>query len=353
MLTVPYLRLLARNRFRIHPLRWAMATIIFFVSMMVSVFVFVQWIFLGRKIARTTISEPPIFVVGHWRSGTTLLHELLSLDPQHAFPSTYECFAPQHFLITSWIIPKLFWFVVPASRPMDAMAAGFDAPQEDEFALVSMGAPSPYYKMAFCNEPRPYEEFYDMDAAKPVDVQKFDSCLTYFFKALTYKKKKRLILKSPTHTGRVGHLAKMFPGAKFVHISRNPCNQILSTTRTWKTLDPIQGFQFPKYSDEAIMGHTLDVFQKMYGGYFHQIKQLSPGDLCEVRFEDLIANPETEVSRIYSTLDITGFEKLAPRIREYFEKRSGYERRNYDLPADIRSQIEENCTEYMQRYGYL
>jgi omega-hydroxy-beta-dihydromenaquinone-9 sulfotransferase len=44
--------------------------------------------------------RPPLFLVGHWRSGTTLLHELLALDEQYAASSTYACFNPHQFLLT-------------------------------------------------------------------------------------------------------------------------------------------------------------------------------------------------------------------------------------------------------------
>lgn len=32
----------------------------------------------------------PVFVLGHWRSGTTFLHNLLAYDPRWAFPTLYE-----------------------------------------------------------------------------------------------------------------------------------------------------------------------------------------------------------------------------------------------------------------------
>ena len=41
----------------------------------------------------------PVFVIGHWRAGTTLLHELLVRDPRHTYPNTYDCFGPNHFLL--------------------------------------------------------------------------------------------------------------------------------------------------------------------------------------------------------------------------------------------------------------
>jgi hypothetical protein len=42
---------------------------------------------------------------------------------------------------------------------------------------------------------------------------------------------KRLVLKSPPHTARVRLLREIFPGAKFVHISRDPYEIYQSTKR--------------------------------------------------------------------------------------------------------------------------
>ncbi len=47
------------------------------------------------------------------------------------------------------------------------MATGVDRPQEDEFALVAMGVPTPYCRMAFPNDPPVYDEFLDMDGCAP------------------------------------------------------------------------------------------------------------------------------------------------------------------------------------------
>ena len=119
---------------------------------------FMRWlqqIWLGRRLAAAEQNGEILFIIGHWRSGTTLLHELLVLDERYAYPTTYECFAPNHFLLTGNCLPKLIWFLLPAKRPMDDMAVSFDHPQEDEFALISMGAPSPLLRIAFLNDPPP------------------------------------------------------------------------------------------------------------------------------------------------------------------------------------------------------
>ena len=120
------LRLLARNQFRVHLFRWGMVFTVLMCGVINSVLSILQRCLHGRKIAATSIETPPVFIVGHWRSGTTYLHELLVRDKRFAYASTYDCFAPHHFVITSWLLPKLFWFLLPEKRPMDNMQIGFD-----------------------------------------------------------------------------------------------------------------------------------------------------------------------------------------------------------------------------------
>ena len=89
-----WLRLMLPRLHRIHPLRMPMALIVTGCSVVNSVLSLLQKLVYGRAIARTELDQAPIFILGHWRSGTTYLHELLVLDERFAFPTTYECFAP-------------------------------------------------------------------------------------------------------------------------------------------------------------------------------------------------------------------------------------------------------------------
>ena len=105
MLLRSWLRLVFGGGFRVHPLRVPMVLIVAGMAAINSALHSVQQLFHGRAIAATTIDEPPVFIVGHWRSGTTFLHELLACDERFAFPTTYECFAPNHFVVTSRVLP--------------------------------------------------------------------------------------------------------------------------------------------------------------------------------------------------------------------------------------------------------
>ena len=80
-----------------------------------------------------------IFVLGFWRSGTSFLHELLCAGGGFGFPTTYACFHPHHFVFT-----ERFARAGVMRRPQDQMEVGWKSPQEDEFALLALGARSPY-----------------------------------------------------------------------------------------------------------------------------------------------------------------------------------------------------------------
>jgi len=231
-----YVGMLARNRFRIHPSRVPMMFLVGGCAVVSSGLTLGQRLLMNRKIVSTELTEPPVFVIGHWRSGTTLLHELLCLDEQFAWPSTFECFVPTHHLLSGPLLKPLVRALMPGKRPMDSMPAGADFPQEDEFALVGMGAPTPYYHMAFCNESPRFLEMLNLSTATSRDIEELRASLTWFYKSITYKRNKRLVLKSPTHTGRIGHLARWFPDAKFIHITRHPHKIFPSTIHTWKSL---------------------------------------------------------------------------------------------------------------------
>ncbi len=347
-----FMRLLWKNRFRVHPLRWPMALITSSVSLFNSAMAGLQFLFYERDIARTEVDPPPVFIIGHWRSGTTHLHELLIRDDRFAFPTTFECFAPYHFLITGKFLPQMLWFLMPPKRPMDNMAAGFDRPQEDEFALVGMGAPSMYFRMAFPGHAAPHMDTLDLDGISDEDCRRLKESLQWFLKAQSYLKKGRLVLKSPPHTGRVGMLAEMFPGAKFIHIVRNPYAIFPSMKHTWAAMDLVQGFQMPAHDKLNIDEFILSAFERMYRGFDRQRHQLDPSQLYEVRYEDLVLDPMGQVQAMYESLDLGDFEYMRPRLAKYVATQREYKPNRLQLEPEIEDAIRRRWAGYIERYGY-
>lgn len=347
-----YLRLLSDHGFRISPQRWAMAGLIGGFTVGNSVLARVQHALYGKQIRQQAIDPPPIFVIGHWRSGTTLLHELLAQDPGVASPSTVECFLPNHFLISEMFLKPLLRLVLPARRPMDNMSTGPDLPQEDEFALIGLGAPTPYLRMAFPNDVRPYDNLLDMEGLPDFVEARFLEHLRSFFQSLMLKRQKRLLLKSPTHTGRMGWLSEKFPGSRFIHIARNPVEVFLSTKRLWRSLDEVQGFQLPKYSDEQLEAIILQMSQRMYGGYLKARENMPGNRLVEIQFEQLTADPGTTIEKVYHQLELDCPTNVLNAIRKSMEDRKGHQAARYSTPPEVANRILCQWQDYATAFGY-
>ena len=78
--------LLRRHRFAIDPPHWPRSLIQTAVAASNSVVARIERRRFGPRIEATEV-QAPLFILGHYRSGTTHLHNLLALDPQFAAPS--------------------------------------------------------------------------------------------------------------------------------------------------------------------------------------------------------------------------------------------------------------------------
>ena len=85
-----------------------------------------------RRRRDVKLPSDPIVVIGHWRSGSTYLHQLLAADPRAATARNSLTIAPQVALV---LRPLLRWWLqrtMTERRPIDAVAWSADDPQEDE-----------------------------------------------------------------------------------------------------------------------------------------------------------------------------------------------------------------------------
>ncbi len=347
-----YCQLIADGRFRVSPWRYGMVAMVGGCAAVSGLLGLAQRAVMNRRIESVEL-QPPLFIIGHWRSGTTLLHEMLALDPQFTYPTTFQCFVPGHFLISRPWLEPLLRLLMPQTRPMDEMPTGPDLPQEEEFALLGLGAPTPYRRIAFCREPPPYLEMLNFEGAKERHVAHVRRGLTRFYKSLVLHSPGRLVVKSPTHTGRIAALAQWFPGARFVHISRHPHKIFPSTVHLWRSLAAVQGFQFPPSDDRETQEYIHDCYQRMYvEGYFRQRDQLPAGSLLEIRFEDLVSKPIESVRRVYEAFDLSGFDEVLPQVEAYWSERSDHRSNRTRLDDPVRAEIDRRWSHYMETFGY-
>ena len=351
MLLSDYWNLLSTNKFKIHPTRYPMTALVGATATANSCLRPLQEILYSKRVENTPLTAPPVFIIGHWRSGTTLLHELMSLDEQFCYPTTYDAFVPHHFLVTGWIGEPFINLLMPKKRPMDNMPVKSGLPQEDEFGLLSLGGPTAYRRFAFPNNDTDYARYLDGDLLTNSELSETKEKMVGFLQSLNYKYKKRMLLKSPPHTGRVQLLREWFPGAKFIHIARHPYRLVPSTLKLWQTLDVIQSFQIAKYDCGQLLAFVNKCQKTMYGAFDRDAAELEENEIAFVKFEDLIADPVREIFQIYNKLELPGLNAAATKIDQNFRSRK-HKKNEFELHPAIGQEINTHWSDYMQRYGY-
>jgi len=348
-----WLRLLARNRFRVDARFLPRVVGITAATLRNTMLRQIQQRIWGERVATTTLERPPLFVLGHWRSGTTWLHEVLTLDLRHTYPSTYACMSPNHFLLTEHLMTGSLRFALPtlpSRRPMDAMAMGWDHPNEDEWALCHLGQPSPYSTSAFPNHPPQHPEYLDLERVPPPARERWKACFLGFLKQLTVRDPRRIVLKSPTHTYRIKVLLELFPEAQFVHIVRNPYEVFSSTIKLLKTLYTNFGLQQPRFLglEEYVIARFVHLHERLGDG----VGRLKPGQFHEVRYEDLVGDPVRETRAIYDHLALGDFDAVLLRLRRYVAEVHDHQAGRYRLTPAVRERIDARWGHVIRRYGY-
>ena len=343
--------LLSDCRYQIHWSRYPMTMMVSLTSMINSGWSLLQRLAKQKRIAETKVRKPPVFIIGHWRSGTTLTHELMSRDENLTFASNYDAFVPWHFLVSGPIVKWPVKMLLPKQRPFDDMNIDVDYPQEDDFALMAMGAVSYYRRFGFPEQQDDFLRYLDSEKLTRADRQRLANCISFFFQSLSYRHDQQLVLKSPPHTARIRLLLELYPDAKFVHISRHPFKVVPSTMRLWAISDKIHCFHPPRYDDAALMEHVAQAKTCLYSAYSRDRSLLAPEQLCEISFESLIADPTETIGKIYEQLQLPGVDQVMQSTREYFEQRKGH-KQNKHSSDHLREQIADQWQDYMQLFGY-
>lgn len=348
-----WIRLLAENGFRVHPRYWHRALAVTGTSLVNSVLKRIESRAYGEAVEAAPPGPPPLFVLGHWRNGTTHLQYLLAKDASlFTFPTTFQAFGPHAFLLTEKRLGPLLAPLLPKKRPMDDMALSVGSPAEDEFALALATGFSPYIGVSFPRNRRNYARYLTFAGVERPDVEAWQAAFRAFVKKLAYRAPGRHpVLKSPAHTCRIPLLQETFPGARYVHIQRDPYEVFLSSRHIIATLFPYMFLQRPDL--EEVDEDILQRYVEVNDAYLAHRKLIPPGDLHEMRYEDLVADPQGELEKLYAALRYPGWERARPIFAAYLAGLSGY-RRNAFRPLDpeTRGLVRNRWGKYFDAFGY-
>ncbi len=305
-----------------------------------------------RKLAQKPLEMDPFFIIGHWRCGTTFVHNVFACDKHFGYNTTYQTVFPNLMLFGQPFFKKCLSMNMPHSRPTDNLELDVDLPQEEEFALSNM-MPYSYYNfwylpkhtMEYC------ERFLLFNTITEEERQVFkDTFLKLIKISLWNTKGVQFLSKNPPHTGRIGTLLEMFPNAKFLYLKRNPYT-VFESTRSFFT-NTIQPLMLQDITNEEIEANVIEIFKRLYYKYEEDKHLIPEKNLLEIKFEDFEADAFALTEDIYKRLDLPGFDQAKADIKKYLGKKKGYKKNKYTYDDRTLKIVDENWDMALKGWNY-
>ncbi|HVP55165.1 MAG TPA: sulfotransferase [Candidatus Eisenbacteria bacterium] len=292
-----------------------------------------------------------VIILGYWRSGTTLLHELLCLDSRYTYPTTHACMNPHHFFFSE--ASALAQQSSSTQRPMDDMEVRPGSPQEDEFALLSLGARSPYEALLMPDILPESLKLTDPRDLSPPDEKRWREIFLSFLAGVSLRGAGRpMILKSPTHGARVSTLRELLPDARFILIVRDPMTSFESVVRMWRKMFETYALG-PIPSDDDIREAVLADRPRFEAKLDADAAVLPANRFATITYEALIAEPVRRIEQLYGQLELGDFNGVRGAITAEMESRSGYQAKG-SLPSDHwQTRIREAWAPILTQYAAL
>jgi hypothetical protein len=302
-----------------------------------------------KLLADESLQHDPVFILGHWRSGTTFVHNIFAQDPRFGYTTTYQTVFPHLMMSMQWLMKPCMKALIPNHRPTDNMELQPDQPQEEEFALLNTCPASYYCFWLYPQRMREYcDRFLTMKHATPGEIADFKDKFLKLVKISMWNsrcgvKDAQYLSKNPPHTGKVKILTEMFPNAKFIYLVRNPYT-VFESSRSFfsQTIAPLE---FNTISEKELEQNILYAYQE-------QKRYIPEGNLFEVKFEEFERNPLEITERIYRELHILGWEEVRPAIETYIGRKKGYRKNSYDYDSRTVSLVNEAWGEILDFWNY-
>ncbi|MBS0263551.1 MAG: sulfotransferase [Planctomycetes bacterium] len=349
--TGEWLKLLAANGFRIPPRFWPRTAFTTAISLVNTAWWATIESFKYSTTARQEVPAP-IFILGHWRSGTTHLHNLMSIDERFAYPRFDQVMIPSTFVTGQWVLWAFSSLLLPRDRMgVDVVKMSPDVPWEEEFALNILTQMSPYAAWSFPHRVEHYERYITFRGVPQHEIDEWKAAFVWFLKKLTLKLQRPLIMKSPPHTGRIKLILEMFPDAKFVHIHRNPFTVYQSTKHLQLKSWEYCALQTP---DEAsVHGQVIRQYRLMMDAFFEERSLIPAGRFYEVSFAELEKDPLCLLERVYQNLSLPDFSVVKPKIESYCQSLSNYKKNKHiDMPAAVRDEVSTAWRRSFEEWNY-
>ncbi|MEM8772734.1 MAG: sulfotransferase [Pseudomonadota bacterium] len=307
---------------------------------------------MESKLPALEEAPAPIFILGHWRSGTTHLYNIMCQSGRWGYVPPVATGLPHDLFGLAKVFEPLLERALPEHRYIDNIPVTPESPQEDEIAIANMSEVSFYHGIYF---PRAFAENVQrglfFDGCSPADIRGWRRQFTYFLRKLyKHQGEKPLLIKNPVYTARLAMLREMFPGAKFIHIHRNPYDVFLSMRNFYQKL--LKQFALQNYDHVDIDEAVLSVYDRMMRAYEKDAAETPAEQLVELSYRELDEAPMDALDRIYSGLALANFEESKPSFENYLASVKSFEKNKFDYADADAQKVERRLGYFIEKWGY-
>ena len=315
--------------------------------------VWLQKVLFDKKIRAEDLSDKqPIFVLGHWRSGTTHLHYLLHKDPQFGSLSNYQSFLFNIAMLSKSWLKFLLSPLMPEKRPQDNVRVDPDLPAEEEQPLSVSSIRTGFHTWNFPSNRSYFDKYNTFKGISDFEKSEWQKDYHYVLQNISYfNEGKQLVLKNPHNTSRVKELLELYPNAKFVFIHRNPYDVFVSTRHLFFRAVRAQFLEFVSHKEieDMIMYFFVNTMKK----YIAERDLIPAGNLAEVGFDQMDTDSRNQIERIYKELNLPGFENAKPHIEEYLASVKNYKKNKFrNIRPDMLERINKEWQFAFDFWGY-
>lgn len=341
------------NGFKIHPNYRYKFMLTKILALLLEPLNMLESVIWNKKIKNFKINEPPIFIVGFWRSGTTLLHNLLCQDPRSAYTCTFQTVFPNILLSQSWWLKPIVNIFLPKKRPYDNVSMDMDFPQEEDFGMMNI-QPHTIYKFFLFPEDMEKiirdELFTSKLPVNSVEHWK-NTYLSMIAKAILNTKGKRYIGKNPCHLARIDLLLKMFPDAKFIFIHRHPYLVIESLYQF--ILSVFEGVKLQKIPPTFSREIIVNLYKTMMDQYFIEKGKIPRQNLFEISLEQFSKDIHGNLCQIYKQFELGNYQEIKFLTENYLLKFPAPARKAVPPTNETIDLVNKYLTEIAGKLGYF
>lgn len=306
--------------------------------------------------------KAPLIVVGPPRSGSTLLHNLISLDPDNMAPAHWLCSEPS---------PPL-----ALGAPSEERLASADAQMSKLFELIPD---------IFITHPYMIEEGSGALAECGSDILSLaftSQQLWCFWGGETYRRflleadhtaalgfhhdflqhaqwgstGKRWALKGSDHMLWMRELAAQYPDAKLVWIHRDLSQQLGSLASVQSILRGLNGHPVTPEARRAQGRKAIDLQLGAVEKAMRSRDAIGEEQCIDVSYHDVMSDPVETIRRVYEASGLTMSDEHASRIRNWLanhnQTKHGVHKHSpeeFGMDAD---EVNEKFAAYRERFGF-